>query len=216
MPEAPRPIGLLGGTFDPIHVGHLRLALEVRQRAALEAVLLLPAPRPRLRGTPTVDAETRLALVELAIDGVSGLRVDPRELARDGATRTVDTLEELRSEHGDRPLCWIMGADAATRLDEWHQWQRLTELAHLVIARRPGAKLPEHGEVARFIEARRAEDYRALGRAPAGRVHVCDIPGLDISSTGIRAMLAARQSIDFLVPEEVRRMLLNEGLYING
>ncbi len=216
MPEPTGPLGLLGGTFDPIHVGHLRLALEVRQRVGLAQVTLLPAPRPRLRGVPSVDANTRLELTMRAVTGVTGLSVDGRELKRDGPTRTVDTLEAIRREVGERPLCWIMGADAATRLDRWYDWQRLPELAHIVIARRPGAMVPEHGDVAHFIATHLCDDYRALHDAPAGRVHICDIPGLDISSSGIRAMLAARQSIHFLVPDEVRHMLLNEGLYING
>ena len=131
-------LGLLGGTFDPIHVGHLRLAIEVRERLGLDEVQLMPAPRPRLRGMPEVDADTRLRLLQAAVDGVGGLAVDAREMQADGPTRTVDTLESIRREQGARPVCWIMGADAAGRLDRWHRWERLIELAHLVIARRPG------------------------------------------------------------------------------
>jgi nicotinate-nucleotide adenylyltransferase len=209
-------LGLLGGTFDPIHVGHLRLAIEVRERLALDEVWLMPAPRPRLRGTPQVDPETRMRLLRAAIGGVEGLEVDGRELAACGPTRTVDTLVSVRREQGDRPVCLILGADTVRRLDQWHDWDRLVELAHLVIARRPGARLPRKGAVAELIRSHSDERTDALRHRPAGVIRVCDIPGLEISATAIRESLAAGRSIEFLVPEEVRQMLLNEGLYVRG
>lgn len=216
MAEPNGPVGLLGGTFDPIHVGHLRLALEVREAARLSSVHLLPAPIPRLRDAPGVSPQTRLRLVQRAVEGVSGLEADGRELLRDGPTRSVETLRGIRAEQPRRALCWIMGADAVQRLDQWHEWESLPALAHIVLARRPGASLPETGPVGRFIAERRDDDVRALSRSPAGVVTVCDIPGLDISATGIRARLAAGRSIDFLVPSEVKTMLLDEGMYAHG
>jgi len=207
-------LGLLGGTFDPVHVGHLRLAIEVRERLALDEVHLVPAPRPRLRSTPQVDPETRLRLLQAAVTGIAGLGVDGRELAAAGPTRTVDTLVSVREEQGDRPICLIIGADAARRLDQWHDWERLIDLAHLIIARRPGARLPRRGAVAELIAARGDDGADALRQRPAGVIRVCEIPGLEISATAIRESLAAGRAIDYLVPEEVRQMLLNEGLYI--
>jgi nicotinate-nucleotide adenylyltransferase len=154
--------------------------------------------------------------VERAVAGVAGLEADGRELRRDGPTRTVETLHSIRREQPARPLCWIMGADAVARLDEWFQWRQLPELAHIVIARRPGAVLPAAGPVADFLAARRSDSHHALHAAPAGAVLVCDIPGLDVSATGIRARLAAGRSIDFLVPDEVKTMLLSESMYVHG
>jgi len=209
-------LGLLGGTFDPVHVGHLRLALEVRERLGLDEVRLLPAPRPRLRGTPQVDARTRLRLLRAAVCGVDGLAVDARELDAPGPTRTVDTLDALRREEGARPLCWILGADAASRLDRWHAWERLIALAHLVIARRPGARLPRTGPVAELIARCRDDRPQALAERAAGVICVCEVPLLDVSATGLRERLAGGRSIDFLVPQEVQRMLLTEGLYAHG
>lgn len=209
-------LGLLGGTFDPVHVGHLRLALEVRERLGLDEVRLLPAPRPRLRDTPQVDAHTRLRLLRAAVAGIAGLAVDARELDAPGPTRTVETLEALRREVGARPLAWILGADAAARLHRWHDWERLVTLAHLVIARRPGARLPRSGPVAELFAERRDDRPHALAAAPAGLICVCDVPVLDVSATGLRERLARGRSIDFLVPLEVQRMLLSEGLYANG
>ncbi len=206
-------LGLLGGTFDPVHVGHLRLAIEVRERLALDEVRLMPAPRPRLRGAPAVDPDTRLRLLETAVSGVTGLAVDGRELGAPGPTRTVDTLAGVRAEMGQRPVCLILGADAMSRLDRWHDWRRLTDLAHLVVARRPGARLPRRGPVAELMAERGDTAPQALRARPAGVIHVCDIPGLDVSATAVRERIAAGRSIEFLVPEEVRYMLLNEGLY---
>ena len=209
-------LGLLGGTFDPIHVGHLRLAIEVRERLSLDQVWLLPAPRPRLRGAPQVDPETRLRLLSAAVEGVPGLAVDGRELDAAGPTRTVDTLDRVRAEQGQRPLCLIIGADAARRLGRWYAWERLTTLAHIVIARRPGARLPRKGPVAEHMAACHDDDPEALRRRPAGVIRVCDIPGLEVSATAIRERLAAGRSVEFLVPEKVRQMLLSEGLYVRG
>ena len=109
-------LGLLGGTFDPIHVAHLRLAIEVRERVNLDEVRLIPAPRPRLRDTPQVDAQTRLRLLRAAVHGIQGLAVDDCELASKGPTRTVQTLHSIRQDEGSRPLCLILGADAAAQL----------------------------------------------------------------------------------------------------
>lgn len=216
MAEPLGPLGLLGGTFDPIHVGHLRLALEVREALELHSVRLLPAARPRLREAPGSSPTARLRMVEKAVAGIHGLEADGRELLALGPTRSVETLRAIRAEQPRRALCWIMGADAVQRLDEWHEWEQLPELAHIVIARRPGAPLPEHGVVGQFIARRRDDDPYALRQSPAGAVTVCDVPGLDISATGIRARLAAGRSIDFLVPSEVKTMLLDKGMYVHA
>jgi nicotinate-nucleotide adenylyltransferase len=206
-------LGLLGGTFDPVHVAHLRLAIEVRERVNLDEVRLIPAPRPRLRDTPQVDAQTRLRLLRAAVHGIQGLAVDDRELASKGPTRTVQTLHSIRQDEGSRPLCLILGADAAARLDRWHEWQQLIGLAHLLIARRPGSHLPDNGPVAELITQHRQTQAEALRSQAAGFVYICDIPALDISATVIRERIANGQSIEFLVPEEVRQILIKENLY---
>ena len=206
-------LGLLGGTFDPVHVAHLRLAIEVRERLGLDEVRLVPAPNPRLRAAPRLVARTRLRLLHAAVDGIPGLCVDDRELTVSGPTRTVDTLRSIRNEQSNRPVCLILGVDAAARLDRWHQWERLIELAHLVIARRPGAQLPASGAVAALIERHADTRVSALAERCAGVIHICDIPGLDISATAVRDRLANDRSVEFLVPERVRQILLKERLY---
>ncbi len=208
-----KPIGLLGGTFDPVHNGHLRLALEVREHLQLDEVRLMPAPNPRLRKTPGRDFQTRLELLNTAIDGIDGLKVDDRESRQGQPTRSLETLQNLREEFPDTPLCLILGADIAARLDQWYGWQRLANYAHLVFARRPGSVFPEQGPVHELIAERITHSPAALHEHSAGRILICDIPGLDIQARDIRTRLAAGRSIDFLVPEKVKQMILNGYLH---
>ena len=211
-----KPIGLLGGTFDPVHNGHLRLALEVREALDLSEVRLLPAPSPRLREAPDRGVKTRLKLLHSAIDDIEGLRIDDREVQQSGPTRSIETLASFRSEFPQRSLCLILGADIAARLDHWHDWQRLVDYAHLIFARRPGSDLPTTGPVHEFIQQRLSNSREQLHTQSAGLVMVCDIPGLDIAARDIRARLAAGLSIDFLVPDKVKQMLLNEDPNTHG
>jgi len=196
-------IGILGGTFDPVHCGHLRLAMEVRDQLGLASVRLMPAPNPRLRDTPRADVTQRLEILEAAVDGEPGLEVDARELERNGPTYSVDTLESLRREFSDRVIVFILGMDSFRRLDRWHRWRELTDLAHLVVAERPGDSLPDAGPVADLLAARRCDDVGALMAKPAGHIMICAPPLLDISATRIRTLLAEGRSIRFLVPDKV-------------
>lgn len=206
-------IGLLGGTFDPVHHGHLRLALEMKERLGLDQVRLLPAGDPWQRPPPGADGAQRLAMLERAIAGVPGLVTDARELRRDGPTYTVDTLEELRREVGTTPLVWLLGMDAFAGLPGWHEWQALPDLAHLAVARRPGAALTSTGELAKMLAERETADVAALARRPAGHIHVTDMPLLDIAATGIRAIIAARRDASFLTPRPVLEFIHAEKLY---
>lgn len=209
-----RLIGLFGGTFDPIHCGHLRLAIEARERLGLDEVLFLPAGQPRLRGAPLAPQPTRRRLLELALEGLPGMHLDVRELERPGPTATVDTLEELHAERSGDALCLLLGSDAFSRLERWTRWRRLMELAHLVVALRPGAVLPQQGPVARLL-ARAAEEPAVLRTRPAGCVFLMDIPALDISATRVRELLATGRDARFLVPDRALSYLLDEGIYRN-
>lgn len=201
------PIGILGGTFDPVHNGHLRLAVEMRDSLGLSSVRLIPAYLPPLREAPGANAPNRLRMLEAAIEGEDGLEIDVRELERKGTSYTVDTLRSLREEFGNTPLCLIVGMDAFRRLDQWHQWKTLSDLAHIAVAQRPGSQLPESGPVAELLDKKRVEDAGKLRESEAGYVIVCEIPALDISATRIRKLLAAGQSIRYLVPDRVNDIL---------
>ncbi len=201
------PVGILGGTFDPVHHGHLRLALEVREALGLAEVRLLPSARTNLRDAAQASGAQRLAMLRAAL--VEGLVLDAREIERGGVSYTVDTLGALRAEGPRRPLCFILGVDAWNALPHWHRWQELLDYAHLVVASRPGAELRRHPSLDAAWTTR-AADLHAL---PAGRVIACAIPLLPISSTDIRARIASGRSVAGLVPPGVVDVIVREGLY---
>ncbi len=206
-------IGILGGTFDPVHCGHLRLAVEMRERIGLDTVRLVPAADPRLRTPPVASAAARLDMLRAAITGIEALTVDERELERGGPTYTVDTLVSLRCEHPREPLCFIVGLDAFLRFDDWECWRKLPELAHLAVARRAGASLPCHGPLARLLRQRGETDPAQLRRRPAGLVHVADLPLPDISASCIRRRLARGERVDGMVPPAVIELIERQDTY---
>lgn len=201
------PIGILGGTFDPVHNGHLRLAIEMREALDLFSVRLIPASMPPLRSVPEMEASYRLRMLEAAIEGEEGLEIDDRELRREGPSYTADTLRSLRKDVGDAPLCLILGMDAFRRFDQWHQWEKLPELAHIAVAHRPGSSTPRSGAVAGLVKKRQVDDPAKLRERDSGYLIVREIPSLDISATRIRARLESGQSIRYLVPDPVNEIL---------
>jgi nicotinate-nucleotide adenylyltransferase len=209
-------IGILGGTFDPVHCGHLRLAVEIRERLSLDCVRLLPAPNPRLRDAPRADVSRRLELLAAAVEGEPHLQVDARELQRDGPTYTVETLESLRQEFPHGVLVFIVGMDSFQKLDRWHRWQELLDLAHLAVAHRPGGCLPDPGPVADLLAQRRCDDVAVLKSMPAGRIMICEPPLLDISATRIRSLVAQGRSIRFLVPDKVIELINRTRCYTHA
>ena len=208
-----RALGLLGGAFDPVHIGHLRGAIAVREHLGLERVDLLPAAQSPLKESAEVTAAERLAMLEAAVQDVPGLGVDARELSREGPSYTVDTLIELRCEVGqEQPLIWIVGTDILPALPRWSRWQQLLELAHLVILERPGADSPPLA-VTQWLDQHRM-DQNALLTSPAGGVMTLDQPVLDIASSDIRALLAAGRDPRFLLPDVVMEYISHHKLFM--
>ena len=206
-------LGVLGGAFDPVHIGHLRGAIAVREHLGLERVDLLPAAQSPLKDTATVTAADRLAMLEAAVRGVPGLGVDARELARKGPSYTVDTLIELRREVGQAmPLIWIVGKDILPALPKWSRWQQLLELAHLVILERPGSDSPPLA-VTQWLDQHRI-DQNALLTSAAGGVMTLDQPVLDIASSDIRTLLAAGRDPRFLLPDVVMEYIERHKLFM--
>jgi len=205
---------IYGGTFDPIHHGHLRLALEVCDALGVAGIHLVPCHIPPHRGDTGADSRQRLELIRLAVAGESALQIDDRELQRAGASYTADTLRQLREELGpEQPLVMVVGTDAFAAFDRWREWQQIPELAHIVVVRRPGADLPKGGEAEKLVEARRADSAQALHQTPCGLVLELDPPLLDISATGIRERIADGRSPRYLVPDPVWRTIQSQGLY---
>jgi len=210
----PHPIGILGGTFDPIHYGHLRPALDLLEELELAEIRFIPCRIPAHRGTPLITAEQRLALVQLATAGQPGFITDDRELRRDGLSYMVDTLASLREDFGDQtPLCLIVGADAFRELHTWHRWQELPKLAHIVVMQRPGLLKPLIPVLEAFTAPRLVYDRFALRQKPAGGILFQPVTQLNISATQIRALLARGQSPRYLLPEAVLASIYAQTLY---
>lgn len=206
-------LGIYGGTFDPVHIGHLRTALDLYETLGLSEVRLIPAQQPPHRDRPQASPEQRLALLQAAVDGQPGLLVDDRELSRPGPSYMVDTLTSLRDEFGDTPLALILGMDAFLGLEGWHRWHELTGLAHLLVMQRPGVALPAEGELAELLASRRVAGVAALQQRPAGGILLCEVTRLAISASDIRARRAAGRSIRYLVPDTVWQQIDRQGLY---
>ena len=186
------PAALLGGTFDPVHLGHLGLADDARRALGIPEVRLMPAGDAPHRAAPGASAAHRLAMLRLAIERRPGLVIDDRELRRQGKSYTVLTLEELRVESERRPIVLILGADAFRGLPTWHRWRELLALAHIAVAARPrdpfDAALPD--ALVPLWRDRRAADAAELLASPAGRILVVTIVPRDISASAIRAAVA--------------------------
>jgi nicotinate-nucleotide adenylyltransferase len=206
-------IGILGGTFDPVHFGHLRPALEVQEALALEELRLIPCHIPPHRSQPHASAAQRVAMLEAAVQAHPAFRIDTRELQRHGPSYTFDTLVSLREDLGDTGICLLMGMDAFGGLTTWHRWNELIDLCHLVVMTRPGADIPYDGELEDFIRRHRVSDAVQLQGLPAGRVLFQPVTALAISASRLRALLAEGLSPAFLTPEAVIEIINQEGLY---
>lgn len=211
-------IGILGGTFDPIHFGHLRLAEEMLELANLRRIFFIPAGTPPHRDAPQTSARHRSAMVRLAIADQPAFVLDEREVERTTPCYTVDTLRELRAELGAaQPLCLLMGGDAFLQLHTWHEWERLFDLAHIVVGYRPGFTLEERihsatAELQRHYQQRLCA-ANILSQQPCGGVTELAIPKLEISATDIRRRVAEGRTIRYLLPNAVADYIHQHHLY---
>lgn len=208
-----QPMGVFGGTFDPVHYGHLRTAFELLQTLGLGEVRFLPCGTPPHREQPVADGPTRLEMVQIATRAQEGFVVDDRELHRDGPSYSVDTLAALREEYPARSLCLIIGMDAFLGLPRWHHWREILDLAHIVVAHRPGWRAPAAGPLGELVAqrgSRRSDDFR---NSKSGRIFVQAVTQLEISSTEIRVLIKAGRDPRFLMPDSVRNRIMERGCY---
>ena len=212
------PIGIFGGTFDPIHFGHLRLAEELTESLALKQVVFIPTGWPPHRNRPQTPADHRLAMAELAIAGNPHFSIDAREVRRTTPAYTIDTLIALRKQYGDQqPICLLMGADAFLGLPWWRRWQELFDLAHIAVAYRPG--FPRESwqnsmsTLLRQTLETRLGNVQTLHEAAAGRIITLSITALDISATHIRDTLQAGHNPRYLLPDAVLDYIHTHQLY---
>lgn len=213
MHKLQQAIGILGGTFDPIHFGHLRTALELHQALDLAEVRIIPCYQPVHRKLPVASPEQRLAMVQAAIESESALCVDACEIERKGPSYTIDTLQILRTTRPKTPLCVIMGIDALLGFPSWHRWEEILTIAHLIIAHRPQYQLPKTGIVANLLKERLTNKATDIHTTLAGRILLHPVTALDISSTDIRKQFAMAGNPRYLLPHSVYNYIKQHGTY---
>ena len=215
-----QPIGILGGTFDPVHNGHLHLATTILKELDLAEVRFIPLNNPAHRSAPLASSEQRLEMLKIAVENQPCLKVDDCELQRDEVSYTINTLKLLRKNLGDTPLCLLIGMDNFRTLDSWHQWRSLLDYAHIVIANRPGndaikTKDKMNDEMREFMDNFVTTSAEDLHQQTTGCIIKLDIPMLDISSTQIRNNFQAKLNSDLLMPYKVLDFIKAHHLYNN-
>ncbi len=208
-----KPIGVFGGTFDPVHYGHLRTAFEMLQALDFGEVRFIPCGDPPHRGGTFASAEQRLAMVDAATRGQTGFVVDDREVRRDGPSYSVDTLESLRREFPTQSMGLILGMDAFLNLPAWYKWDEILDHAHIIVAHRPGWRAPDYGPLGDLLEDRGTHKVEALHDAPHGLVHIHAVTQLEIASTDIRELVAIGREPRFLMPDAVIDVMREYGCY---
>ena len=208
-------IGILGGTFNPIHNGHLHLAERLKQTLGFEAIRFMPAAIPALKDMPNVSAKQRADMVKLAIVDHPTFQIDTRELERAGSSYTIDSLVSLRKELGDKvSICWLIGSDAFARLNTWHRWNELLNHCHFVVVKRPHSEeINWNAEVKSLVEAHQTNDANTLKNSANGKVLIQEIEALDISSTQIREQIASKTNVSDVMPSIVIHYIQQHQLY---
>ena len=195
-------IAIFGGTYNPVHHGHLRIAIELTELLGVDQLCMIPCANPPHREAPEVSAEQRLAMLQLAIQGQPKLRADDLELRRaDSVSYTIDTVLEIRSQMpASAPLHLCLGMDSLQHLHTWHRWQELLDHCHIVVTRRPGSQPPQTGPVAALLADHQTDDIQLLRQQPGGCIYLFSSILLPISSTEIRQLVSRQHSIAYLTP----------------
>ena len=208
-----QPIGVLGGTFDPIHHGHLRLALELHASLNLSRVHMVPCFRPVHRKLPVASPDERLAMVKCAIQDEEALIADDREIRRQNPSYMIDTLLDMRKELPGSPLCLMVGIDAFLGLPSWHRWKEILEQAHIIVAHRPQYQLPASGVIADLLKARMQDNQAYIHEHQAGGILLRPITQLEISASDIRKQFAMGLNPRYLLPDRVYDYIKQQGTY---
>ena len=207
-------VALFGGTFNPVHFGHLNLANSLADYLQVQSVRMIPCAIPPHRETPSVSAEQRLAMLQLAVEGNSHLITDDLELKKGVTNFSIDTVEHVRLAIGTQtPLFFCLGMDALLSINSWHRWTELLDYCHVVVCSRPNYELPMDGVLINWIKQHFCDDLTAVKNQPHGCIHRCEIPLLDISSTASRVSVKCAESIDHLTPKPVVNYIKQHSLY---
>jgi len=212
-------IGIYGGTFDPIHYGHLRIAEELLDMISLKRIIFVPSGAPRLRATPVAARNHRSNMVHLAIRDNSMFSLDEREVNRPGISTTIESLREYQCEFGDSTaLCFILGIDAFIKINQWHNWHELFDLCHLIVVARPGYTSINYyqilsADIKKEFISRRVLDANDIGLKTSGFIYTAQTSLLEISASHIRSLINTGKSIRYLLPENVSDYIKSNCLY---
>ena len=208
-------IGILGGTFDPVHFGHLRMARELCEQLTLTEVRFIPCKNPVHKITVFASAEDRLAMLKLAIKDEPDFIIDECELIRHTPSYMVTTLINLKNNFPDNHLCLLLGADAFAQICSWHSWQDIFQLAHLVVVNRPHYTEKFSAAVLALIKQREAKQLKELYSTGFGKIYLANTTLLNISSTAIRLQISKQKSSRFLLPDAVLNCINKHKIYAN-
>lgn len=209
-----RSIGILGGTFDPVHNGHLRAAIECREKLKLDEVRLMPVNDPGHRNLTIANSTQRLVMLRMATEISDGLEIEDCDINRGGVTYTIDSLEELRQQNKKASLCFILGTDSFNRLHIWKRWKELINYAHLIVVRRPGHPLdPEQDQIRELLNQQQTSDASKLKKQTAGCVYLTEVPMIDISATRLRDIFGNNNDPTGLLPQTVIEYIKQHDLY---
>jgi len=206
-------VGIMGGTFDPVHFGHLRSALDIAQDLNLANVYLMPNSVPPHKKQPSANNVQRLKMLRLATADCPNIEIDTRELNTEGKSYSVLALQALRQELPDTPLCFLMGMDSLLSLPKWHRWQELLSLCHIVVSQRPGWPLPQTGEIAELVAKHRCHHSDQLQQQLYGHIMIHEAYPLAISSSQIKQLIGANKSPQYLLPQDVISYINQQQLY---
>lgn len=209
-----KSLGILGGTFDPVHLGHLQMAAEAKEKLTLDRIKLIPSFYSYHRQDPGIDADHRAAMLALALQGVDGLEIDRVELDRKGHSYTIDTLYYFRDALGsDIPIVLLLGEDAFASFHQWHEWEKIIGLAHLGIIKRSGFDFDHVPVLSEFLAGYLVDDIRELRQAAAGKIAYLNLTPVDISASMVRERIKQGLCIDNLVPSAVMKYIETNKLY---
>lgn len=208
-------IGIYGGTFDPVHFGHLRPALDVYSLLSLSKIRFIPCGVPAHRDAPVANSQQRLDMLALALERQANFMVDDREVNRSGTSYMVDTIKSLLKDFSDEKFCLIIGMDAFVKLDTWKDWETIIELVSLVITQRPRfapSSIPS-SDLIQYMDVKRVNDRASFLNSQQTQCFFCPVAQLDISATNIRDLVRAGSDVDYLLPEKVVNYIQENNLY---